>query len=112
MKPTRTNPFTRRPPPDAPPRRLFRKRVLAGGLALVTSGVGVPYAWQSLREATQFFGTLHNDVTALKVDQARLQGQVTQVQKDLDLLLRHQLRDVAQSSPTMQPSEPGKDGTP
>ena len=110
MKPTRRK-FSTYLAPPARRRRPIRRRVLACSLVLVTSGVGVPYVWQALHDATAFFTALHDDVTSLKLDEARLQGQVTQVQKDLDLLLRHQLRDVAQAEPAIQPTKQGKDDT-
>jgi len=93
-----------------PRRNPFRRRLVAACVALVTSGVALPYAWQGMQATAHFFSALRDDVTALKVDQAQLQGQVTRIQKDLDLLLRHQLGNVAQGDGNTE-NMPRKDGT-
>ena len=89
----------------------IRKRLLAGGLAVVTSGVGVPYAWQGMQGVWQYFTDLRSDVSTLKVDQAQLRGQVTQIQSDLEVVLGRQMQHVAQGGESVAEPNTRKDET-
>jgi hypothetical protein len=70
-----------------------RKRILAGGLAIVSS-VCLPYAWQGVQEILHFFSGLRSDLTALKIDQAQLKGQVTQIQDDLEVIIGREIHGL------------------
>ncbi len=89
----------------------IRKRLLAGGLAVVTSGVGVPYAWQGVQGVWQFFTDMRSDVSTLKIDQAQLKGQVTQIQSDLEVVLGRSMEHVAQGGPAVAEPNARKDET-
>jgi hypothetical protein len=87
------------------------KRILAGGLAVVSSGVGLPYAWQGLQSVSHFFSGLRDDVSSLKLDQAQLKGQVTQIQSDLQVIIGREVHGMAQRGiPDELPAHQRKEG--
>jgi len=93
-------------------RRTTSKRLLAGVVALISSGILLPYAWQGAQKVGQFFAGLRDDIYTLKVDQAQLKGQVTQIQSDLQIVLHHELQRIAQGGPLPNQQTLRKEGTP
>lgn len=82
----------------------WRKRLIAGALAVVSSGLLLPYAWQGVGGVMAYFAALRSDVSTLKIEQAQLKGQVSQIQSDLEVILGRQLQGVAQGNAT--PADP------